>query len=139
MNYLFITLFGIGNVKIAPGSFASFFTCVVIYILFHLLNLDKNIIINHEGASSVENIKKIELEKNRNWHWMWSTFYYNKKYKGFLIALILIMPKLISSIAKTLFFLIIFNKGKRDIYFCRMSGIINSILGKKSWYRPSLD
>ena len=70
---------------------------------------------------------------------MWSTFYYNKKYKGFLIALILIMPKLISSIAKTLFFLIIFNKRKRDIYFCRMSGIINSILGKKSWYRPSLD
>ena len=101
--------------------------------------VDKNIIINHDGASSVENIKKIELEKNRNWHWMWSTFYYNKKYKGFLIALILIMPKLISSIAKTLFFLIIFNKGKRDIYFCRMSGIINSILGKKSWYRPSLD
>ena len=45
MNYLFITLFGIGNVKIAPGSFASFFTCVVIYILFHLLNLDKNIIL----------------------------------------------------------------------------------------------
>ena len=101
--------------------------------------VDKNIIINHDGASSVENIKKIELEKNRNWHWMWSTFYYNKKYKGFLIALILIMPKLISSIAKTLFFLIIFNKRKRDIYFCRMSGIINSILGKKSWYRPSLD
>ena len=101
--------------------------------------VDKNIIINHDGASSVENIKKIELEKNRNWHWMWSTFYYNKKYKGFLIALILIMPKLISSIAKTLFFLIIFNKKKRDIYFCRMSGIINSILGKKSWYRPSLD
>ncbi len=101
--------------------------------------VDKNIVINHDGASSVENIKKIELEKNRNWHWMWSTFYYNKKYKGFLIALILIMPKLISSIAKTLFFLIIFNKEKRDIYFCRMSGIINSILGKKSWYRPSLD
>ena len=101
--------------------------------------VDKNIVINHDGASSVENIKKIELEKNRNWHWMWSTFYYNKKYKGFLIALILIMPKLISSIAKTLFFLIIFNKKKRDIYFCRMSGIINSILGKKSWYRPSLD
>ena len=101
--------------------------------------VDKNIIINHDGASSVENIKKIELEKNRNWHWMWSTFYYNKKYKGFFIALILIMPKLISSIAKTLFFLIIFNKEKRDIYFCRMSGIINSILGKKSWYRPSLD
>tara|TARA_A100000164_G_C21820343_1_gene730027 strand:- start:298 stop:789 length:492 start_codon:yes stop_codon:yes gene_type:complete len=45
MNYLFITLFGIGNIKTAPGSFASFFTCIVIYILFHLVNLDKNIIL----------------------------------------------------------------------------------------------
>ena len=45
MNHLFITLFGIGNIKTAPGSFASFFTCIVIYILFHLVNLDKNIIL----------------------------------------------------------------------------------------------
>ena len=32
-----------------------------------------------------------------------------------------------------------FNNEKKIIYFCRMSGIINSMLGKKSWYRPSLD
>ena len=31
------------------------------------------------------------------------------------------------------------NKKKRDIYLSRMSGIVNSILGRKSWYRPSLD
>ena len=70
---------------------------------------------------------------------MWSTFYFNKKHKGFLLAIVLILPKLISSIFKTLFYLIAFNKKKSDIYFCRMSGILNSILGKKSWYRPKLD
>ena len=101
--------------------------------------LDKNIIIKHEGASSVENTKEIELEKNRNWHWMWSTFYFHKKYKGFLLALVIISPKLISSILKTFLYLITFNKKKRDIYFCRLSGILNSMIGKKSWFRPSLD
>ncbi|MDB4339858.1 glycosyltransferase [Pelagibacteraceae bacterium] len=101
--------------------------------------LDNSIIIKHEGASSVENNKKLELEKNRNWHWMWSTFYFHKKYKGFLIALLIILPKFFSSFFKTIFYLLIFDKKKRVIYFCRLSGILNSILGKKSWYRPSLD
>ena len=101
--------------------------------------LDKNIDIKHEGASSVELKKELELEKNRNWHWMWSTFYFHKKYKGFSISLAIILPKLISSIFKTVFYQLIFNNKKRDIYYCRLSGIVNSILGKKSWYRPSLD
>ncbi len=101
--------------------------------------LDKNIIINHEGGSSVNKFFSFELEKNRNWHWMWSTFYYHKKYKGFLLATIITFPKLLSAIFKSLFYLIIFNKTKRDIYFCRLSGILNSMADKKSWYRPALD
>ena len=70
---------------------------------------------------------------------MWSTFYFHKKHKGFLFALIIIFPKFISAIIKVIFFSIILNKKKRDIYQCRLSGIFNSIIGKKSWYRPSLD
>ena len=99
--------------------------------------LDKSIIISHEGGSSVNLINNIELEKSRNWHWMWSTFYFKKKHLGFFFAFFLIMPKLLSSIIKTIFYFVTFNKTKRDIYFCRFSGIFNSILGKKSWYRPS--
>ena len=79
------------------------------------------------------------IRKNRNWHWMWSTFYYHKKYKGFFLASLIIFPKLLSSLARSLFYLMIFNKDKRDIYFCRLSGILNSMIGKKSWYRPALD
>ncbi len=101
--------------------------------------LDKDIIINHEGASSVTIDDFFELEKNRNWHWMWSSFYFHKKYKGFLIAFIIMFPKLLSSLIKTLFYFLIFNKKRRDIYFCRLSGIINSMFGKKSWYRPAID
>ena len=101
--------------------------------------LDQSIVINHQGASSVKDINKIELEKNRNWHWMWSTFYYHKKYKGFFLALLIIIPNLLSALIKIIFYLITFNKNKKDIYYCRLSGIFNSIIGNKSWYRPSLD
>ena len=101
--------------------------------------LDQSLKVYHEGAGSVDYQNKEELEKNRNWHWMWSTFYYHKKYKGFLVALIIILPKLFSSFIKTIFFLLIFNKKKKDIYLNRLSGISNSILGNKSWRRPNID
>ena len=99
--------------------------------------LNKKIKISHQGAKSVDDINEIKLEKNRNWHWMWSTFYYHKKYKGFIPALLIVFPKLFSATFKTIFYSIIFNKKKREIYFCRLSGLFNSILGNKSWYRPS--
>ena len=101
--------------------------------------LDPKIIIKHNGARSVDNISDFELEKNRNWHWMWSTFYFYKKHRGYLFALSIILPKMISSLIKVIFFTITFNKKKRDIYYFRLNGIINSVIGKKSWYRPSLD
>ena len=101
--------------------------------------LDRFIKIKHDGSTSVSNLNKFELEKNRNWHWMWSTFYYHKKYKGFFLAFIIIFPKFLSAFAKTIIYSILFSKNKRDIYFCRLSGILNSIVGNKSWYRPSID
>ncbi len=101
--------------------------------------LDRKIIVRHDGGSSVRKNNLQELEKNRNWHWMWSTFYYHKKYKGFFFALLIIFPKLISALLKIIFYQLSFNIFQRDIYLSRMSGIVNSILGRKSWYRPSLD
>ena len=101
--------------------------------------LDQGLKIYHEGGSSVDERYKDELESNRNWHWMWSTFYFHKKYKGFFIALIIIFPKLFSSFLKTIFFQLTLNKQKKDIYLNRLSGISNSILGKNSWRRPKID
>ena len=101
--------------------------------------LDPTIKVRHTGASSVNNISNIKLEKNRNWHWMWSTFYFHKKHQGFFLALFKILPKFISAILKVIIYSLLINKKKRDIYYCRLSGIFNSIIGKRSWYRPSLD
>ena len=97
-----------------------------------------DIIIHHEGGSSHEESIKREMELSRNWHWMWSTFNYHRKYKGFFISFLIILPKLSSAIIKVLIYFLIFNKEKRKIYYQRLSGLINAILGKSSWYRPKV-
>ena len=95
----------------------------------------KNAFIDHKGYSSTTNIDEDELEYLRNWHWMWSKFYFNKKHFGFLRAFISVLPSFFSSILKILIFTILFNKKKRKIYQFRFSGILNSMTGKSSWYR----
>ena len=44
--------------------------------------------INHLGAQSHTKTINKPMELSRNWHWMWSTFNYHKKYKGFFISLL---------------------------------------------------
>ena len=100
--------------------------------------LDKNIRINHLGGQSHDGSIDFEMELSRNWHWMWSTFYFNKKHNGFLIALIKVSGKLISSLIKIIYYILIFKKHKRKIYVQRFLGLYNSIIGKKSWYRPKI-
>ena len=101
--------------------------------------LDTNIKIYHAGGTSHEDSINYEMEKSRNWHWMWSTFYFHKKHYGYMFALIKILPKFFSAIFKTIFYKIIFNSKKKDIYYCRFEGILNSILMRKSWYRPKIN
>ena len=45
LNYLFVTCFGIGSFRFAPGTFASLVTTVFLFSLFHFLNLSSNIIL----------------------------------------------------------------------------------------------
>ena len=45
--------------------------------------IDSNIQISHEGAKSVDSSISFEIELTRNWHWMWSKFYFQKKYYGY--------------------------------------------------------
>ena len=100
--------------------------------------LDKNIKIHHLGGRSHDSSINFEMELSRNWHWMWSTFYYNKKHYGYFYSLFKISGKFLSSIINLIFYSIIFKNEKRKIYFQRFSGLINSILGRKSWYRPKI-
>ena len=100
--------------------------------------LDKKIIIHHIGGSSHNKEIDFEMELSRNWHWMWSTFYFNKKHFSFTQALIKVSRKLFSSAIKSIFYTLLLNNIKRKVYYCRFSGLLNSIIGKDSWYRPKL-
>ena len=95
----------------------------------------KNSIIDHKGSSSSSIKNDPEFEYLRNWHWMWSKYYYNKKHYGMLIALIKIFFNLVSAIFKYVFYSLTLNNYKKNIFKMRISGILNSILGNKSKYR----
>ena len=45
LNYLFVTCFGIGSFKYAPGTITSLVTTVFLFSLFHIINLSPNIIL----------------------------------------------------------------------------------------------
>jgi N-acetylglucosaminyl-diphospho-decaprenol L-rhamnosyltransferase len=99
----------------------------------------KNAKINHLGAKAVNEKYYNELEFSRNWHWNWSKFYYRKKHYSFVFAFIIGLPSFISACLKCLFYLIFKNKFKFKIFFCKASGFYNSLINKKSWYRPRFD
>ena len=95
--------------------------------------------IKHLGARGVSNNFHSEVELSRNWHWSWSKFYFSKKHKGYLYALVEGLPKLVSSTIKFFFYYIIFKKFKSKVYYNRALGLFNSMLNRSSWYRPKID
>ena len=44
-NYLFVTCFGIGSFRFAPGTITSLVTAIFLFTLFHIINLSNNIIL----------------------------------------------------------------------------------------------
>ena len=94
--------------------------------------------IHHLGGKAVDPKYKNEIEYLRNWHWMWSKFYFNKKHYGYLIALMKVFKNLISAKIRFFYYLITFNSFKRKIYQMRLLGLISSMIGKNSYYRPKI-
>ena len=72
--------------------------------------------IKHLGGKAVNKKYNDEIELSRNWHWMWSKFYFNKKHKGFLIATLNSFPTFLSAVLKFSFYSIFNHKKKRCIF-----------------------
>ena len=97
----------------------------------------KNSEVIHFGSKSYQKKIASEFEIFRNWHWMWSNFYFYKKHFGFNYALIKFSKKLISSfLKKEIFFL--FKNTKYKIYQARFNGLWNSIKNNPSNYRMNI-
>ena len=94
--------------------------------------------IKHLGGKAVNPKYKNEIEFSRNWHWMWSKFYYNKKHYGYSIAIIKVLKNMLSSKLKFIYYSLTFNHYKRKIYQMRLLGLLNSMIGIKSFYRPKI-
>ena len=45
INFLFVTLFGIGKIKLIPGSFGSLATTLFLFFIFHILDFSPNIVL----------------------------------------------------------------------------------------------
>ena len=44
-NSLFVTMFGLGKIKLIPGTFGSLATLIILYFFFHILSLSPNLIL----------------------------------------------------------------------------------------------
>ncbi len=93
----------------------------------------------HIGAASHD--KKLEYysKLNRNWHYNWSRFYFNKKHYGFLYAYKKGLSLMIKLFFKLLKRIILLNKKEFQYAFAELQGLIASMLNKSSYYRPYKD
>ena len=98
----------------------------------------KNSKIHHLGSKAVDDKYSEEVELSRNWHWMWSKFYFNKKHRGVFISSLFGLMSLFGNFLKYLILFLSLNK-KKKIYKMRMLGILNAFLGRQSWYRPEIN
>ena len=109
-----------------------------------LINHNENIFvipksrIKHLGAKGADEKYSFEIELSRNWHWIWSKFYFNKKHFGFFRAIADGLPSFLSSIFKYFLYLGINNDKKKQIYYHRMMGFVHALLGKAANYRPKI-
>tara|TARA_B100000780_G_C21124165_1_gene455728 strand:+ start:1126 stop:2013 length:888 start_codon:yes stop_codon:yes gene_type:complete len=98
----------------------------------------KNIYAQHlEGKSS--DIKyQDQIDLCTKWHFHWSLIYYTKKHYGKIFAMLIFFKSLALNLSKLLFFIIKNDKKKLKLIFFSLKGLISSISGKASNYRPDI-
>ena len=101
----------------------------------------KKLKIHHLGfkSSFEENSSyRKSINRLREWHWMWSTFYFYKKNFNYFYAFKKVIGKLIKAFFKIIFYSIIFNQKEKEKYKYRFLGIYNALLGRPSTFRGFL-
>ena len=98
----------------------------------------KNSKVNHVGFGShkSENLSKFEL--SRNWHFMWSSLYFKKKYENNNDYILYVFKNLIKYFSKTILFAFVLNKKKTILNLMRLRACINFLTIKKSSFRINL-
>ncbi len=96
--------------------------------------LAENVLVKHFGGKSHHPDYQEKMEIQRNWHYLWSLFYYSKKHKGLIYAYKITLRKFFSAFFKMIVYFFL-NKKKHIIYKHRFLGLLNSYIGKSSFFR----
>ena len=80
-----------------------------------------------------------EFDKCRNWHWGWSKVYFEKKYFNVFLVYLKFSTLLFIQLLKIIFYIALLNKKEVINKSMRFSGVLNSLLGISSWYRPKFN
>tara|TARA_B100001057_G_C22743980_1_gene908993 strand:- start:30 stop:863 length:834 start_codon:yes stop_codon:yes gene_type:complete len=108
--------------------------CKRLKLLDKKICLAPNIYVKHFAGKSHDPNYSEKMEIQRNWHYLWSLFYFNKKHNGSKYAYKITIGKFISSFFKTIIFFI-FNRKKYVVYKHRFLGLLNAYLNRKSNFR----
>ena len=101
---------------------------------FQIIKIN-NSIVNHVGFGSHKNENIFKSEMSRNWHFMWSSLYFKKKYNSNSEYLNFLLKNTFKYFFKTFLNGILIRKKKTVLNFMRLRACINYIFIKKSNYR----
>jgi len=102
----------------------------------------KKLKIHHLGFKSSFNDNSHHKEKInflREWHWMWSTFYFYKKNFNYFYALNKVIGKFFKALFKIIFYSLINNQKEKGKYKYRFLGIYNALLSRPSKFRGDFE
>ena len=91
--------------------------------------------LGYKGSVGASTLEKRNSENLRNWHFMWSSFYFYKKNYNYFYALSKMLGKFIRAFFKLIIYSIFFQRDKKDKYLFRFLGILSAMIGLKSNYR----
>ena len=139
---MLIDLSKFSNKKLFDENFFLFYEetdfCRSVKLNKGLVFSSKDLIVDHygeKGSFASELDQQFSYLKLRNWHLMWSSFYYNKKNYSYNYAFKLHIVSLIKSIFKVIFFAIFLNKHHLTKHLYRFLGLFNAMIGKSSSFR----
>ena len=92
----------------------------------------------HASGTSVEvnsEKEKKQLISLRNWHYVWSKFYFYRKHYGFFLTLIYFIPTLIRMLFRIFIYSLTKNEEKKNKFAVRLNALLNAIKGLNSSMR----
>lgn len=94
----------------------------------HLKGIGNNI-----GVVKIKDKDEInKLENLYSWHFIWSKYYYYKKYYGIIFSILVFFPIITRILFRICLYSLKKNDVKKEKYKSRLSGFVNSFLGKTS-------